>query len=597
MSLGTFRQRPVRRRWAIGIALTAISASLLFIIVSAGATVPPSGFEGNDGNILLGNNGTAGSNPTPPGNGTEDWATLSPAATRIPDSTSNTDDSLGKGSKEDDLVPNVVAQSVPPKDDLSDVFLATEHFAPTGAGGNCPTASFPNGCIFLYQSSIRTSSNGSANLNVELNQSSVLSPNGKTPNRTDGDKLITFDFTAGGTKATITELTWQSSGGTCADSNDSPPCWENQVTLDANTAEGVANDGQLGRSGALTAAQNPLTNAALDVNTFQEMSVNLTKAGILPATGCTGFAGESVKSRSSGSTGTFNSALKDIVIGHQDIQTCGTITIIKHTDPAGLSQDFGFTSTIPTNSGTPPSPNCSPDTSAGSFTLNDGSSSTNTEDCPSLQAGTYTVTEGADPAGFGFVSVTCAKPAGDPSTFSTSGKTATINLEAEGHVTCTYINKRLTGAIKVTKTTKKPGFNGVPQPQAGVSFTVEGVTKQTGADGTVCFDGLSFGSHDVTETVPSGYQADGATTKSVTVDTATTCAANPYVGNTVAFSNSPLTDVTISVDSKADGGTASTVDCSDNSLDFSTGANGDGTKTSNAIAGSKTITCTITIDP
>jgi len=590
MSLGTFRQHPVRRRWAFGLALTAITASLLFLIVSASATVAPSGFEGNDGNILLGNN------PTPPGNGTEDWATLAPAPGHILDSTSNTDDSLGKGSKEDDLVPNVVAQSVPPKDDLSDVFLATEHFAPTGAGGNCPTASFPNGCIFLYQASIRATSNGSANLNVELNQSSVLSSNGKTPNRTDGDKLITFDFTAGGTKATITELTWQSVGGTCADSNDSPPCWENQITLDANTAEGATNDGQLGRSGALTAAQNPLTNAALDTNTFQEMSVNLTKAGILPPTGCTGFAGESVKSRSSGSQGTFNSALKDIVIGSQDIQTCGTITIIKHTNPAGLSQDFSFTSTIPANSGTPPSPNCSPDTSAGSFTLNDGSSSTNTEDCPSLQAGTYTVTEGADPAGFAFDSVTCAKDAGDPSSFSTSGRIATINLEAEGHVTCTYINKRLTGAIKVTKTTKKPGMTGA-QPQAGVSFTVEGVTKQTAADGTVCFDGLTFGSHNVTETVPDGYQADGATTKPVTVDNTATCADNPYAGETVAFSNSPLTDVTISVDSKVDGGTASTVDCSDNSLDFSTGANGDGTKTSGLIAGSKTITCTITIDP
>jgi hypothetical protein len=65
----------------------------------------------------------------------------------------------------------------------------------------------------------------------------------------------------------------------------------------------------------------------------------------------------------------------------------------------------------------------------------------------------------------------------------------------------------------------------------------------------------------------------------------------------VSFSNSPLTDVTISVDSKADGGTASTVNCDDNSLDFTTGANGDGTKTSDAVAGSKVITCTITIDP
>ena len=99
------------------------------------------------------------------------------------------------------------------------------------------------------------------------------------------------------------------------------------------------------------------------------------------------------------------------------------------------------------------------------------------------------------------------------------------------------------------------------------------------------------------ETVPPGYQADGATTKSVAVNVNTTCAASPFNGNTVSFSNSPLTDVTISVDSKADGGTASTVDCSDNSLDFSTGATGDGTDTSDPIAGSKTITCTIVIDP
>jgi hypothetical protein len=153
------------------------------------------------------------------------------------------------------------------------------------------------------------------------------------------------------------------------------------------------------------------------------------------------------------------------------------------------------------------------------------------------------------------------------------------------------------GAIKVTKTTKIPGLTG-PQPQAGVTFTLDGTTTGvTDANGEVCYDNLALGSHDVTETVPSGYQADGLTTKSVNVDNAASCSDDPYGGETVSFSNSPLTDVTISVDSKADGGTASTVDCSNDSLDFSTGANGDGSKTSDTVAGSSTITCTITIDP
>jgi len=153
------------------------------------------------------------------------------------------------------------------------------------------------------------------------------------------------------------------------------------------------------------------------------------------------------------------------------------------------------------------------------------------------------------------------------------------------------------GAIKVTKTTKVPGQVG-PQPQAGVLFSLDGgAGVATDANGQVCFNGLSLASHTVTETVPAGYQADGATTKTVTVDNVANCTDLPYLGETVSFTNSPLTDVTISVDSKADGGTASSVNCDDDSLDFTTGTNGDGTKTSGAVAGSKTITCVIVIDP
>jgi hypothetical protein len=71
---------------------------------------------------------------------------------------------------------------------------------------------------------------------------------------------------------------------------------------------------------------------------------------------------------------------------------------------------------------------------------------------------------------------------------------------------------------------------------------------------------------------------------------------NPYGGETVSFSNTPLTDVSISVNSQVDGGTATIVDCDNNALDGTTGANGDGTfSTTNEEP--QVIQCTITIDP
>ena len=80
------------------------------------------------------------------------------------------------------------------------------------------------------------------------------------------------------------------------------------------------------------------------------------------------------------------------------------------------------------------------------------------------------------------------------------------------------------------------------------------------------------------------------------VDNAAKCSDNPYGGETVSFSNTPLTDVSITVNSQVDGGTATTVDCDDDSLDGSTNANGDGTfSTTNEQP--HIITCTINIDP
>ena len=87
------------------------------------------------------------------------------------------------------------------------------------------------------------------------------------------------------------------------------------------------------------------------------MAVDLTGTGILPTLesgDCKTFAGATIKSRSSGATGTFNSDLKDIVISHKQITSCGTIIVKKHM--VGGTGSFVFTGhpagTISTQDGT-----------------------------------------------------------------------------------------------------------------------------------------------------------------------------------------------------------------------------------------------------
>jgi hypothetical protein len=69
----------------------------------------------------------------------------------------------------------------------------------------------------------------------------------------------------------------------------------------------------------------------------------------------------------------------------------------------------------------------------------------------------------------------------------------------------------------------------------------------------------------------------------------------------VSFGNTPLTDLTITINSQVDGGTASTVNCTNGGpTNGSTGTNGDGTFTSSNLPpkmGAQAIVCTIVIDP
>ena len=196
-----------------------------------------------------------------------------------------------------------------------------------------------------------------------------------------------------------------------------------------------------------------------------------------------------------------------------------------------------------------------------------------------MPAGTYTVTEGADPAGFSFNNVSCTSSGTGTST-STAGKVATINMAGGGVVTCTYTNDQQLGAIKITKTGADKSCAGNPLPAgcsavgvrllSGASFSIKvGTTAITGspfttnASGVVCVDNLAFGSYNVKEeSAPTGYQIDDTTTTAIVVDNNAKCSDATFVGETKTYTNTPLSDIRVTFNSKAGVGvTTATIQC------------------------------------
>jgi hypothetical protein len=415
-----------------------------------------------------------------------------------------------------------------------------------------------------------TDPTGTTLMDFEFNKSSTPCASGPNVVRTVGDLLIEYTIDQGGSRADITGRTWTGSAWGAPQDLDvpSPTCGN------APCAAGTIN------SSAIPAGESDGLGAK-SARTFGEAQIDLRL--LFEPNKCASFGSAMLKSRSSDA---FTSQLKDFVAPVPiNIANCGQVIIRKQTDPqlGANSPNFGYTKNFNTDPTTP-----------NTFTLKDDGVQDYGKTV--LFGSNYTVIEDVIPANWAFVSLNCSASSAGTS-FSTNGTTVTFAIDSDtDKLDCTYTNRLNQGAILVTKTRKHAADGPGPHPHAGVIFTVDGVSKQTNANGQACFDGLTFGSHDVIETVPAGYVADGATTKSVTVDNSATCSDNPYVGETVSFSNTPLTDVSISINSQVNGGTASTINCSNDGLDGSTDANGDVTK---SVTGQlpQTITCTIVIDP
>src|SRR6266545_1965231 len=580
MAAFRFRRRRTRRLWMFGATTSALAAVLLLIVASASGNLAGSTFEGSDGNLVV---NTAGN---------MDWANVAGLSAGVDTPSGTSDNSFGQGTKEDDANVTVVSGSIPPqKSDLTRFYEASESIS---------------GQTFLYLAWERTNVLGSANMDFEINQAvtpGLGSPGPHTILRTPGDLLVTYDFTNGGTKPTLGLNTWLTSATTpvvpsfatnvCLSSNKFP-CWGDHIDLNATNSEGAIN------SGTVTDPIPPNNPRSLAALTFGEAAVNLTAAGVFPPGTCEAFGSAFLKSRASAS---FPAEVKDFVAPIPvNISNCGRVTIIKNTDPRGLNQDFTYTSTIPNPAAgqTPPSPDCTSDTSPSSFTLNDGSASTpNTEDCSNVLAGSYTITEGTEPANFTLKSLTCEATAGSSgSQDGTNPFQANITVIPNGHVTCTYVNLA-GGAIKVVKTAKNHNLGAGQHPLAGAMFTVDGVSKMTDANGTACFDGLTIGtSYTVTETsAPPGYSID-TTSQSVTPTSPASCTSG--TPDTVTFTDSPLADVFVSAASEVSGVTNSSITCVDsNNADVGNSPQGPADPVTVNATGLKpgTYTCTITIDP
>src|SRR6185295_6748806 len=199
----------------------------------------------------------------------------------------------------------------------------------------------------------------------------------------------------------------------------------------------------------------------------------------------TGLVCNDANGSTSGATATINLDAGENVTCTYTNTKLGSITIIKDAIPND-AQDFAFTTT---------------GTALSNFSLDDDADATlsNTQVFSGLLPGQRTVIEGAV-AGWSLTGLVCNDANG-----STSGATATINLDAGENVTCTYTNTKL-GSITIIK-------DAIPNDAQDFSFTTTGTglsnfSLDDDADVTLSntqvFSGLLPGQRTVTEGAVAG---------------------------------------------------------------------------------------------
>lgn len=565
----TASRKGPRRALVLAAVLGLLSVVVAPVLAGHGlASLPGSNFEiDDDANLKL--------DHAPP---SEDWGSLAhpngPELRATDEPTGQNDDSYKGGAKEDTECPAETTGSIP--NNKSD--LLTFHvYEEAGTGGH-------PGFLNLAWSRVSDPS-GTTLMDFEFNQSTTACDVGPNVVRTAGDLLLEYAIDQGGSRAEISGRFWTGTEwGPSQDLDDGTGCGGgpcavgtiNQSVIPAGESDGLGE-------------KQP--------RTFGEAQIDLRL--IFDEESCTSFGSAMLKSRSSDA---FTSQLKDFISPIPiSLNNCAQVIIRKETIPDGEEGTFNFSKTFPTDPAT-----------TNTFSLMDDGVK---DYGKTVLFGTgYEVAEDLTtlPEGFELDDIDCAVAAhpsvGVTPSIDVVAGTVTFDLDADADVLdCTFYNEKQTGAIEITKTRKHAADGPGNHPHAGVTFTITGgdlpmggTTVVTDANGEACLDGLVFGSYTVEEAVPSGYMAN-KTSDTVSVEATSMCGDGNEA--TVSFHNTPLTDVTVSVDSQVDGGTASTIECTDadgNVSTGSTGANGDGSLTVNDLLPTDptvTLTCEVTIDP
>jgi hypothetical protein len=384
------------------------------------------------------------------------------------------------------------------------------------------------------------------NLNVSFKESGLGDNLNITSVASADGTAVYACINGGGNTPTITIRRWVASGA-CEISSDSAPCWGPASTdlITAGFAEAKVDFTTFPVQDTVAP-----TTESLGQSEFGEAGIDLTGAGVFSPTQCTSFGQAQGLSRSSGNSGT--AAMEDLVgPGKFTIANCGQIIMRKVTAPSPDPTNTSFS--YSTTGGLNPA----------SFQLVNGAK----QDYGNLvQAGSYSVTEASPGPNFVLTGLDCSASStthGSTASTDTSTRTVSITLKALDTIDCTYTNTLQQGAIKITKTSVKAPHPGVDGAQFSISSNGSPITGSpftTANGGTICVDHLPFGSYSVQETAaPSGYKIDDSSVHTVTVNTNSTCGDGSEVK--LSFTDTPLSQITVSFHSKVAGATSATIQC------------------------------------
>jgi hypothetical protein len=448
--------------------------------------------------------------------GSLDWANVNDIR-GIDKPTGQTDDSYVGGTKEDTSCPSETTGSIP--NNKSDLLTLQAYQEAASAG---------NSGFFNFAWSRVSDPSGTTLMDFEFNQGTTACVGSPNIQRTIGDKLVEYSIDQGGARANITIRNWSGTAWGPATVLTDPSSLCPVAGQPAPCAAGTINSSSIpfGDSDGL------ISSGSKSPRTFGEAQIDLRLFGGGGANPCVNFGYLTVKSRSSDS---FTSQLKDFIrptpIG---LGNCAKVIIRKVTDPAGSTQSFPFTSTAVTSPAT-----------SGSFSLT-GATPNNVKTIVNVVPGNgYTITEGANPAGWDFVSLDCSASTGV--TVAVNGKVGTYSIDAATDIVdCTYTNRQR-GTIKVDKVTDPTGstqvFNFTSNYGAGFSLTDASTPNDSGL--------LVPGTYNVAETPVTGWTLTSATCSDGSPVTAIDLGAGETV--TCTFNNQARGHIIVTKQTDPDG--------------------------------------------